>query len=241
MWPRASKPDHIDNVHLENTLGNYDQNAFIHYLLGVFQDSEAVWNVIKEYRIGTVLNTFGAYTCFPYIDRAGHFRRGKLIRYDLVSGKRLHGNFDTSSIVKILRLKENFVYDRTFFGEHLLDGHPELPITIVESEKTAIVAAICEADRPKAIWLAAGSLTWLSADRILRLGRDRTVVLYPDSDIRGRCYTKWGQIALEATKLGLTVMISSLLEKVTTQVEKAAGYDLGDYLLESRRELRDKY
>ncbi len=170
-----------------------------------------------------LVGTFEDYTCFPSIDRFNRVCRGKLSRFNRATGKRLKGDFDTSSLVRKLRLKEDFNYKQIFFGEHLLPKYPEKPVAVVESEKTAIIARLCF---PEFVWLGSNSKSWLNAARLKRLG-NRQVILYPDADGFG----EWQAVALNAQRQGLSVKVSDLIESRATAAQKVEGYDLADYLI----------
>jgi hypothetical protein len=140
--------DFIAPEHLKATLGNYDRNAFVQFLFDLFPDcSEEIQAVLKMYFVGT----FDDYTCFPSIDRQNRIARAKLIQFNRATGKRLKGDYDTSSLVRKLKLKEDFQYKQIFFGEHLLRRETVKPIAVVESEKTAIIASLCMS---QFVWLA---------------------------------------------------------------------------------------
>jgi shikimate kinase len=102
-------------------------------------------------------------------------------------------------------------------------------VAIVESEKTAIIASLC---LPQFIWLATGSKQWLKADRLRRL-ENRQVILYPDAD----GFDQWQSIASDASKQGLIVKTSALIELRATAEQKRNQYDLADYLIEQQREI----
>jgi hypothetical protein len=222
--------DFIPFEHLKATLGNYEQNAFVEFLLNLFPDDlENVQAVLKVYLVGTYPDYYGCYTCFPQIDRQMQVRKAKLIRFDQESGKRLKGDFDTSSLPAKLKLKEDFNYKQIFFGEHLLTKYPDKPVAIVESEKSAIIASLCF---PEFVWLGCNSKQWLKAERLQRFG-NRQIMLYPDGD----GFDQWQTIATNAQRQGLEVKISSLIETRATDEQKAEGYDLADYLINQQREI----
>jgi hypothetical protein len=158
------------------------------------------------------------------------------MKFDRETGKRLKKAGSISSLQYELKRRAIIAGDfqtdiEVFFGEHLLAQNPASPIGIVESEKTAVIASICSNVFPSMIWLATGSKQWLKPHRLERIGLNRTIVLYPDAD----GYSKWAEIALEGRKLGLSIKVSSLIEKCATEAEKADGADLADYLIEERR------
>jgi hypothetical protein len=233
------KPDYLDPEHLAETIGGYEENAFVRFLVSLFpNDPEDVFQAIKVYIIGTK----DGFTSFPTITSTGKLCKAKLIKFDPATGKRIKDGYSISSLEAKLKrpglLKENFETDKeVFFGEHLLGKFPGRPVSIVESEKSAVIGSICKGVFPDMVWLAAGSLSWLNADRVARLGRDRKIILYPDTDIDGKCISKWQVIASEARKRGFSVYVSDLIEKNATVEEKAKGYDLADYLIreQSRR------
>jgi hypothetical protein len=218
--------DFIAFEYLKATLGNYDRNAFVQFLIDLFPDSiEEIQNVLTMYRVGT----FDDYTCFPQIDRRGNICKAKLIRFNPMTGKRLKGDYDVSSLVRKLKLKEDFNYKQIFFGEHLLTKYPDKPVAIVEAEKSAIIASLCF---PNLIWLGCNSKQWLKAERLQRLG-NRKIILYPDAD----GFDQWQTIATQARGRGLDVKISSLIEDNATDEQKIEGYDLADYLIQQQREI----
>ena len=218
--------DYITPEHLKATLNNYDRNAFVQFLFDLFPDcSEEIQAVLKMYLVGT----FDDYTCFPSIDQQNRICRAKLIKFNQATGKRLKGQFDTSSLKTKLKLKEDFQYKQIFFGEHLLLKYPNKPVAIVEAEKTAIIASLCF---PEFIWLGSNSKTWLKSERLKRLGQRQTI-LYPDAD----GFELWQSIAADAQRQGLTVKASRLIETRATAAQKENGYDLADYLINQQTEI----
>ncbi len=226
---QPKKPDYLKKAHLLETFTDYDQNAFVQFLLGLFPyTSEDVNHAVKDYRIGTK----DGYTCFPIISKSGYVCKAKLMKFDPATGKRLKEDYSISSLqsklIKAGDLKEDFETDKdVFFGEHLLPKYDGLPIAIVEAEKSAVIASICNGVFPDMVWLASGSKQWLKRERLARLGCDRTIILYPDAD----AFELWQSIASQARAIGLTVNVSNLIEKRATDAEKANGSDLADYLI----------
>ena len=225
---KVSQPDHIAPEHLKQTLGNYDRNAFVQFLFDLFPDcSEEIQSVLKMYFVGT----YEDYTCFPQIDRLNRICKAKLIKFNPATGKRLKGEYDTSSLVRKLKLKEDFNYKQIFFGEHLLRLETAKPVAVVESEKTAIIAHLCMS---QFVWLATGSKQWLKVERLQKLD-NRRIVLYPDAD----GFELWQSIAREAQRQGSTIKVSNLIETHATDEQKANGYDLADYLINQQNEINE--
>jgi len=114
-----------------------------------------------------------------------------------------------------------FELKQCFFGEHLLQDKQK-PVAITESEKTAVISSVYF---PQFIWLAAGSLTNLNAEKCSIL-KGRTVILFPD--LKG--FEKWSNKAKELSHLA-SFNVSDLLERKATEAEKEQGFDLADYLI----------
>jgi hypothetical protein len=225
-WHTNSQPDYIAPEHLKATFDNYDRNAFVQFLLNLFPDCvEEIQAVLKMYLVGT----YEDYTCFPCIDRLNRVCRAKLIRFNPATGKRLKGEYDTSSLVRKLKLKKDFQYEQIFFGEHLLPKFSNKPIGIVEAEKTAIIASLC---LPEFVWLGCNSKSWIKVERLQPL-KNRQIILYPDAD----GFSLWQRIATDAQRQGLTVKISTLIEDHATEEQRQNGFDLADYLIEQQREI----
>lgn len=224
--------DYIPNDAFLPTLSGYERNYFVQFLLDLFpDDATEVEKAVKDYFVGTFRHPRGDYTSFPSIDRGRRVCRAKLIRFDRATGKRCKGDFDTSSLPAMLKLKEDFHYKQIFFGEHLLALDKQKPVAVVEAEKTAIIASICF---PEFVWLGANSKAWLNAERLEQIG-SRQIILYPDAD----GFDLWTEKANEARLRGLTVKVSNLIENHATDEQKAAGYDLVDYLINQQREINE--
>ncbi len=227
----TEKPKSFDFIPFEQfklTLGNYDRNAFVQFLFDLFPDcSEEIQTVLKMYFVGTYEN----YTCFPQIDRLNRVCKAKLIRFNRANGKRLKGDYDTSSLKTKLKLKADFNYKQIFFGEHLLRSDALRPVAIVEAEKTAIIASLCMS---QFVWLATGSKQWLKVEKLQRLD-NRQVILYPDAD----GFDQWQAVANDAQRQGLHVKTSRLIENFATDEQKRNQYDLADYLIEQQKEINE--
>ena len=103
----------------------------------------------------------------------------------------------------------------------------ETAIAVVEAEKTAVIMSEVY---PQYVWMAAGGLSALSAEKFRPL-RDHKVVLFPDTDPDGTTYACWKTIAEEASRSFLSpVYVSPLLERHATPEQKAAKIDIVDLL-----------
>ena len=102
-------------------------------------------------------------------------------------------------------------------------------IAVVEAEKTAVIMSEV---KPQYLWLAAGGLYELTADKLFPL-RHHRVVLFPDTDPDLQAYTRWYHVAQETRRLyGCDVSVSPLLEQRATPEQKQRKIDLIDYLFE---------
>ena len=100
-------------------------------------------------------------------------------------------------------------------------------VCVVEAEKTAVIMSEVY---PQYIWMAAGGLSALSAEKLRPL-RDHKVVLFPDTDPDGTTYACWKAIAGEASRSFLSpIYVSPLLERHATPEQKAAKIDIVDLL-----------
>lgn len=150
-------------------------SVFVQWLERTFLDSERLAQVLADYRIGA---TRKGEVIFWQIDLLGRVRSGKLMPY-LPNGHRTDGRYDwIHSILKNLdRLPKDWILTQCFFGEHLIDRHPNLHIMVVESEKTAVVMAYL---RPDLIWIATGGSEALNNEKLIAL-KGREVTFMPDS------------------------------------------------------------
>lgn len=136
--------------------------------------------LLNEYSVGESKHWPGS-TIFWQIDKTGNVRSGKIILYDVGTGKRVKDPFPHITWVHKLYkdgepLFPTFNLSSCLFGEHLLNKYPDKPIGLVESEKSAIVATTVY---PEQLWLATGSLTNISLKRCECI-LNRQVTMYPD-------------------------------------------------------------
>ena len=171
---------------------------------------------------------------FWQTDQAGVVRDGKIM-YDRED---CHRNKQRNPSWVSARRKAHYGYDgdlpveRCLFGLHLLSE--ELKVrsekcvaAIVEAEKTAVIMSEWY---PQYLWLASGGLSMLTAEKLLPL-RDQRVILFPDTDLDGKAFAHWQQIAREASRHTLfPVYVSPLLERHATSEQKAAKIDIIDFL-----------
>ena len=164
---------------------------------------------------------------FWQIDREGRTRDGKIMYYrgDCHRDKQHHPTWASALLRQHYGYDGEIPVDRCLFGLHLLPSTKS--VAIVESEKTAVIMS----ERyPQYLWMAAGGLSMLTAEKLRPLS-DRHVILFPDTDPDGRAFGRWQQIAREASRHTLyPVYVSPLLEQHATPEQKAAKIDIVDFL-----------
>lgn len=152
-------------------------------------------NVLAAYHIGTATTKNNEqFTIFWYLDESGNLCTGKMIRYKY-NGHRMKKEDGIKNATDwihawLFRSDASPQYDRekndwkrTYFGMHMIDMVPDATINIVESEKTAVIMAIAYGNPQRDLWIACGSKTNLTREKLKPLiDRQRDIVLYPDRD-----------------------------------------------------------
>ncbi len=190
---------------------------------------------MNEYFLGTARN---GKTIFWQIDSKQRTRTGKLIAYDAATGKRrkdISPNWTHAEMKKAGTLAPEFELQQCFFGEHLITKYPGRSIAFVESEKSAVIGSLCKRVFPDLVWLACGGKSNFKAESLARLGRDRSILIFPDAD----GFDKWQGIASDASRSGLRVEVSDLIEKCATGDQYAKGLDLADCLIYEQQRRND--
>lgn len=194
-------------------------NNLITFFMSKF--GEQITNhLVEKYKIGTSKKWPGA-TVFWQLDINNKIRTGKIMLYDQKTGKRIKKPYNHITWVHSELKIENYSLNQCFFGEHLINGNNQ-PVAITESEKSAMIASVY---MPQFIWLAAGSISNLTASK-LKLLSGRKVILYPDLN----AFEKWKGIAMSVSD-NCIITVSEYLELNSTKEEKLLGLDIADYLL----------
>ena len=201
---------------------------FIYFLCGLFDkdvlESPTIENLIQQYAIGATKD--GA-VIFWQIDSNGKVRTGKVMRYNKETGHRIKEAGSIQWIHTTMKKKgllpAEWELTQCLFGEHLIAMHPDKLICLTESEKSAIIAA---GVFPQFNWLATGGKSNMSMEKLSVL-RGKQVVMFPDID----AYDYWREKAEEMRKAGINVVVSDLLEKSATDIDRAKKIDLADLLI----------
>lgn len=247
-------PQSIKSIPFEvfkSSLKGYDRNNFVLALQDLFGPAIAQ-KLVEQFYIGTSDYWPGA-AVFWLLQLDSNRKQldikgGQVILYNretvktvkepLPDGSKKRYNSWVHIALKAWFEKRNSPYPR-WLGEYIennekfpcLFGLQQLyknpvnkPVAIVEAAKTAIIASVY---LPQFIWLACGSLAYLTAPR-LKAVAGRNITLFPD--LNG--YSKWQTKARElAPVLGGKIIVSNLLERTATDRDKQKGFDLTDYLL----------
>jgi len=112
------------------------------------------------------------------------------------------------------------------FGEHLLSetSIPASTVAIVESEKTALIAALFI---PDFVWLATGGMHGSFNSKAMQVLCGREVILFPDL----KATEEWKRKTAMLHSICKRVTCSDLLEKMATDRQREAGLDIADFLL----------
>jgi hypothetical protein len=207
----------VDPKLMSASLSRYNRNNFYLWLCGVFGEDKAI-ELISMYHVGTSKYWSGA-CVFWQQDISGLIRGGKIMLYNPDTGRRERKPFPHVTWVHKAINIEPYRLQQCFFGEHLLADDSKTPVAIVESEKTAIVAA---GFIPEYIWIASGGKNNLSKEK-MKVIKGRSVTLYPDLGE----FQNWRAIVSGMP----AVKASDALEHRATKAESAAGFDIADYFL----------
>ncbi len=203
-------------------------SSFTTFLSTIFPQ-ETVNSLINKYKLGT---TKSRDVIYYQIDKNGKVRTGKIMKYNPTTGKRLKDSNTPGKVTWVHsllkrqgQLPPTWELTQCLFGEHLIPQHPDTPIALVESEKTAI---ICSALLPQYLWLATGGKSQLNPERLSVL-KGREVIAFPDID------------AIETWKQKLTsfphlnIKISDYITRHATAKDYESHIDLADLLLKCRQ------
>lgn len=247
QFPLIKPAVYIPYEILKQSRLGYTNNLFVQYLIRCF-GMKIAENLIKTYLIGSSNSRWPGACLFWFIDINGGIRAGQIKLFDETGHTTKYTTADnerkscTSWIHSIIKynhetrqetlpewltayLNQGGNYASCFYGEHLLKQDSVKPVAIVEAPATAIVASVY---LPDFIWLAAGSLSYLTFNRSQVLS-GRRVYLFPDISKDGRAYELWSKKAKELSPIA-AFTVSDLLERNTTAGDKMQGLDIRDYL-----------
>tara|TARA_R100001440_G_scaffold5656_1_gene12025 strand:- start:320 stop:1225 length:906 start_codon:yes stop_codon:yes gene_type:complete len=173
-----------------NSVSGWTTNNLVLYLYKNTKfHYDKICEKVYEYQIGTSTHKFNKGACIYWqTDANDKTRTGKIIQYDINSGKRDKSDkYPVKWMHRVLKL-ENFNLKQCLFGEHLLSMNKSMPVALVESEKTAFIQSLAD---NRYIWVATGGKQNIRRAKLILMGRDVTV--FPDIDAEA----EWEQIAKE--------------------------------------------
>ena len=207
---------------MERTLSNYSINPLFVFLTGIIGKEETE-RIFQLYKVGTSKKWNGA-TVYWQIDWQGRVRSGKVMLYNSSDGHRVKEPHSYVSWVHSELHLENFNMKQCLFGEHLLLQYPTKPVAIVESEKSALIAAHFMSDF---IWLATGGIHSCFKEESIKVLKNRSVMLCPDLGAFEAWKAKMPILSAVCSK----VVISEHLELAATEEQRKRGLDIADFLL----------
>ena len=212
---------YINENIVKATLGHYSINPMFQYIDRIFGHEECLY-LFKRYRIGTS-SIWNGSTIFWQTDLNGRVRTGKIMDYNPLNGKRIKDPINrinwAHSVLKI----PDFNLKQCFFGEHLLKNSTK-SVAIVESEKTALIAAHY---MPDYLWLATGGKHGCFNSEAIKVLSGRRVLLVPDLN----AYKDWKEKEPMFRKIGCKINTFKYFENNAKKEQICSGLDIGDFLL----------
>ena len=214
----------LDSQHSDTKKSNLYQ-----FLIQYFNE-EKVKNTFKKYLVG-VSNFWQDAVIFWQIDRDFKVRSGKVMQYDLITGKR-----DKTKHFWIKKENSDKEMRQVFFGLHLLELFNNYKIGIVESEKTALMCDLFFDE--KIIWLASGGLMGVNERKLQDLS-EREIILFPDlsaDNSKINAYEEWKSKAeFYGNKLNIEIKINQFLNQFSSISDRENQADLADFILKDLR------
>lgn len=213
-------------------LNRYEQNQLVRWMAALpGWNFETAMQAAERFHIGTGRGKVNGWPIYWQIDEAQQVRSGKLMNYDVATGKRIKDDdvytFDwIHSILqrkgKLPKDEQHWKLEQCLFGLHQLATDTNSPVALVEGEKTAVLASQY---MPGLLWMATGQLNGLNADKLKPL-QGRKVLLFPD---KGTAYNEWQAKAQELAYM-MPLQVSNLLERKAPAEHD--GFDVADYLMQ---------
>lgn len=180
------------------------------------------------------------HTMFWQVDMNLKVRTGKMMKYKPDGHRDKEGfrNFDWIHSYlgrKGYYDKDKYDYTTCFFGSHLISAFPKANINIVESEKTALICAICYGDMEKNLWIASGGKEFLKPWKMTDIMKaKRNVVLFPDKD----GVAEWTKLAKEINYEQI-VINTEFMDRYWQPLDGAKA-DIADVIVRLIEEGREK-
>ena len=184
---------------------------------------EETARLFNLYRISTSAK-WGGSTVFWQTDEAGKVRTGKIMLYHPATGRRVkEPQARVSWAHSELRLPD-FNLRQCLFGQHLLPLYPDKTVFLVESEKSAVIAAHY---MPDVLWLATGGKNGCFNIQTIDSLRGRDVILMSDLGATDAWKDKMPMLQSACR----SVAVSTMLEDMAMDEQRSQGLDIADFLL----------
>ncbi|TVZ49881.1 DUF6371 domain-containing protein [Olleya sp. Hel_I_94] len=222
---------YIDYSLVSGSVRNFKKNNFIQFLKTIFNNDQ-IKEAISKYCIGTskLWGGKGA-TVFWQIDKNENVRHGKIMLYDIETGKRQknqNGKPFIHSVKNLLKLND-FNLKQCLFGLHLVNESISKTVALVESEKTAIIMSIY---KPEYLWLATGCESGFKYDYLKDI-KNYKIIAFPDKSE----YNKWLDKSLALNDIGFNISVSDYVENL----DCVKGTDLADVFLKQVKEREEGF
>lgn len=230
-------PDYLPIAMIERANNAVTNTGLFKYLATEFGEGSAK-AVLDLYLVGASKSVsqvgFNAVN-FPYIDNQRRVIDCKIIHYNPINGKR-DKTMPITWAINRLNKKRNPTEQLNraplcYFGEHLTTDNATADICVVESEKTALICAICY---PQYIWLACGGKTYLNAEYCKKF-KGRNVILYPDRDGVAEWTNKGRELGNMGVKVSVNTTIQQCYPEFTNESTKEkCNADIADFIIAYR-------
>lgn len=220
----------VPNFHslelVEKSILKNHKNNFIQFLRTMFSENE-VKDAVLKYLISNSKRWDGA-TTFWQIDNFERVHSGKILQYNLETGKRVKGENGKGlidwvhSVLKRNRTLKEFNLHQCLFGLHLIKESDTNVVALVESEKTAIIMSVF---KPEYVWLATGSKHGFRYDMLEPI-KDFKIIAFPDKSE----YNDWLKKAIELNGFCFNIIVNDWLEKTNYE----SGTDLADVFINEK-------
>lgn len=206
---------------------NYFLNPFFMWMCTFVNDSTVSDNLLYIFHRYKVGMTSSGEVIYWQHDLQGNCRGGKLMKYDN-TGHRLK-NYGAKWMHSLMR-QSDFNLSQVPFGLHLLPSHPQnCSVVVVESEKTALIAAAYHVlyinDQPRLpLFIATGGAGNLK--NTLKYLKGRHVVIFPDEDQ----VIEWSKIASQYSSTFRSLSIDTTVRQMVIDGTLPPKSDYGDLL-----------
>lgn len=220
--PVIVEPSFIDENIMLASRKCFNQNNLYIFLSNRFGEKEAM-RLFDLYKVGTSKYWEGS-TVFWQIDKQGNIRAGKIFLYKKKNGHRVKEGGTKINWVHTIMKFSDYHLKQCLFGEHLLFLYSMMPVGVVESEKTALIAAHY---MPDFVWVATGGKNGCFNQNTMQVLKDREVLLVPDL----QATAQWEEKAHLLKGICKSVKVCQILEKAATPKQREEGLDLADFFL----------